>query len=348
MLHKIASIAQILSLVGIFPACYCAYGTWVTLHPDQAKVDPVNPTTLYICFGAFIAFAVIGGVAALISSGSKGQEVISHKPSNLPDSPLTIPTQRTFASLSFCQRLLVRHIYEHPGTAVTFLLPALSEMGFPPRVSSDALNKVLTTNLVVRDSNGRIDPNPAVTDIVSALIDAQAFPNPTTVWEITTETTEAVKMDAELGCKDAINKLNEKTEQKHTTQMDDIKARHREEVDKAITASLCRVLVDEADQLLTKLKGINSEAHALGQEDQRAMLALQKPLGEVPWPWHSRALVEFQYAYSTHRLRAMRFQNNSTGVTSFAIPSEVKDCEQTLAMLGEHKAVLLKLAGENL
>ena len=66
-LQKAANLAQILSLVGILPAAYCAYGTWVILHPNRADSNPVNPATLYLCFGAFIACAVIGGIAAWVS-----------------------------------------------------------------------------------------------------------------------------------------------------------------------------------------------------------------------------------------------------------------------------------------
>jgi hypothetical protein len=112
-------------------------------------------------------------------------------------------------------------------------------------------------------------------------------------------------------------------------------------IEKWKTSSVCRVLADEAGELLQKLKGIHSDATALGQEDAEAILALKRPLGDIPWPWHSRALIEFQYGYSVHRARAIAFQKTSSGITRYAIPTDSKNCEETLDMLLNHQKQLL-------
>jgi hypothetical protein len=78
-LQKAANLAQILSLPGIFPASYCAYGTWIVLHPKQAGGDPVNSEVLLISSGAFIMCATIGGIAAFVSRKAVKQPQVEHE-----------------------------------------------------------------------------------------------------------------------------------------------------------------------------------------------------------------------------------------------------------------------------
>lgn len=66
--HKLAAWAQILS----FPAgAYCAYGTYVNLHPELAGgPTPVifNPTVFYISFGAFGTCLILVAIARAIEA----------------------------------------------------------------------------------------------------------------------------------------------------------------------------------------------------------------------------------------------------------------------------------------
>jgi hypothetical protein len=210
-LQKGANIAQIVRLVGILPAAYCAYGTWVLLHPSSSG-GPVNSPGLLISFGAFIACAVIGGLAAIFARRKVGRDLADSEANNKPrtqtpsETALAFATRQTFESLSVSQRFLVKEIYEHPGTAITFLGRTLDAMKFPPRVGMDSLNKVFTTNLV-RSTPTHAEPNATVKNIVETLLNSANLPSPEIVKQINLETSEALKIDCNLGCKAALEDL---------------------------------------------------------------------------------------------------------------------------------------------
>lgn len=122
--------------------------------------------------------------------------------------PLAQATRTTFHSLSLSQKLLIRYIYTHPNTETAFLLPALNEMGFPPRVGADSLSKVLTTNLVSRN-NLHTFRNSEVRHIVEALIELEPWPTVEALRNVNRETTEAVQLDCKNGCDALIAKTRD-------------------------------------------------------------------------------------------------------------------------------------------
>ena len=212
-LQKGANIAQILSLLGIAPAAYCAYGTWVLLHPGTTGW-PVSSTGLLISFGAFIACAVIGGVAAVLVRNTSrvpphAERSEKSRVSAFPETAIALATRRTFEALSVSQRFLVKEVYEHPGTAVAFLGRTLDDMKFPPRVGIDSLNKVFTTNLV-RRTPVDAEPNATVKNIVEALLESADLPSPETVRQINEETTAALTTDHNLGYESILGPLRAK------------------------------------------------------------------------------------------------------------------------------------------
>jgi hypothetical protein len=358
-----------------------------TSQGASSEVNFMNPAW----YGPIASGSILAITVGLFIIGTRRRVSVAPPLAEVDNSPVANATRKTFESLSISQRLLVRHIYHNPNTATAFLLPVLSDMGFPAKVAGDSLNKVLTTNLVSRDSINTF-PNADVKAIVSQLIERDNLPTVDTVNNIASETIAAVQFTAKLGCDKVVDelkqnhsgeinalnaKLAEETSAKSfhegayqhlreqherevaelaqkiklkQTEIEKAQTQHRDDIEKARAASVCRVLADEAEQLLTKLSGINANARVPGQEDKEAIMALRKPLAEIPWPWHSRALVEFQYAYSTHRLRAIHFQKKSSGVTRYAIPNDAIDCEQAMAELGKHKAELMAQvdAAENL
>jgi hypothetical protein len=65
-IHKVAALAQVFSFV---TGAYCAYGTYVSLHPPTAGGSPpatFGPTALYISFGAFSTCLLVVGVTFLV------------------------------------------------------------------------------------------------------------------------------------------------------------------------------------------------------------------------------------------------------------------------------------------
>ncbi len=61
-IHKVAAVAQILC----FPTgAYCAYGTYVALHPEVGSPVIFNSTALAISFGAFGVCLLIGFIVML-------------------------------------------------------------------------------------------------------------------------------------------------------------------------------------------------------------------------------------------------------------------------------------------
>jgi len=68
ILAKAGNIAQILSF---FPGAYCAYGTYVVLHPASPNSSSeriiAHPNALLIAFGAFAALLILGFLLRLFS-----------------------------------------------------------------------------------------------------------------------------------------------------------------------------------------------------------------------------------------------------------------------------------------
>ena len=119
----------------------------------------------------------------------------------------------------------------------------------------------------------------------------------------------------------------------------EMERRYLEDLERIKTVVVCSMLADEAGQLWDKLRGIRLNASVPGQVDEQAVAALEKPLEDVPWPWHSRALLEFRYLYGEHQTRIGKFAPSDfkLEITSFPIPTTTKNCEEVLTLLFAHR-----------
>lgn len=124
--------------------------------------------------------------------------------------------------------------------------------------------------------------------------------------------------------------------------------RYLENLDKTKSLVACQMLAEEAEQLWNKLRGIKREATAPGMVDADALKALEKPLEDPPWPWHSRALLEFRYMYGQHQTRIGKFAPSDLNLDlkSFPIPTTSKDCEEAITLLLQHQKRLTERANE--
>lgn len=124
--------AQLANIAALFPAAYCAYGTYVLLHSsslpaqtttgNSAGTPLFNPVGLYISFGVFVLLAAIGGVLNLIS---RRNAVVTE---NKPEPKLKI----------------IRALYGVPGRDVDITQKLRSEV-------RDALFVFVDNNLVPYD-----------------------------------------------------------------------------------------------------------------------------------------------------------------------------------------------------
>ena len=128
----------------------------------------------------------------------------------------------------------------------------------------------------------------------------------------------------------------------------EMERRYLENLERTKIIMACSMLADEAEQLWDKLRGIDAEARVPGQLDKDAIEALKNPLDDVPWPWHSRALLEFRYMYGAHQTRIGKFAPSGfkLDLAGFPIPTRSKDYEQTVALLLEHRNKLIRQVDE--
>jgi hypothetical protein len=152
----------------------------------------------------------------------------------LPHTPVAIATRKTFELLSVSQRLLVKEIYNRPGMNVVFLSPILSDFGFPPRVASDSLNRVLTTNLVERNTMGTVQPNPHVSEIVDELLKSTNLPSLEAVKSIAAETWAAVQLDAKLGYEHLVEELKDK----HSRESAELQEERESQIERILRAEI--------------------------------------------------------------------------------------------------------------
>jgi len=196
---------------------------------------------------------------------------------SLPASPIVAATKKTFASLSISEKLLVRHVYHNPNTATAFLLPVLSEMGFPTKVAGDSLNKVLTTNLVSRDTINTF-PNPDVKEIVSQLVDHDNLPTADVIRSIASETTAAVQFTAQLGCEKLVDELK----QKHSGEISALSSKLTGETSaKLFHEGESRHLREQNDRDVAGIQKLLDEARTSAAERENELAEIRKQR-EIP------------------------------------------------------------------
>lgn len=231
---EIATIVQAVS--GVYCAFICTFAWLFPRHPPTKAVQswrfgPVSGLRLaaligivvfvlslaapafyrliapWQATGALLLVMILIVAIVLRQRGKTGQNSDS---SEFPKDGVALATRKTFDSLSVSQRCLIKHIYNHPTTSAAFLTTAITELGFPSRVGAESLNRVLATNLVVRDARGNVDPNPSIRNIVEHLLEMEPWPSLEVIKSINKETATAVASDCRLGQEAAVAELDGK------------------------------------------------------------------------------------------------------------------------------------------
>jgi hypothetical protein len=187
----IGVVAFVLSLAA--PAIYRLFGTtWATLAL----------ALLVVIIAAIILYA---------RNNSARMTAARQRTGDIPESPVAMATRDTFESLSISQRFIVKEVYDHPRTPDAFLGAVATNLGFRPRTAVESLRKVLTTNLVNRDTTRHVEPNPAVKEIVESLLGSASLPPVEIVKQITAEISAAMALDCKVGTEALRSQLQQMT-----------------------------------------------------------------------------------------------------------------------------------------